>query len=54
MNEDEQYLSDLLENIFERSRTNMENDNYLGLDELKHMDNEFGYKISKMTLDTID
>jgi len=35
----------LLENIFERSKVDMANDNYLGLDTLKSIESELGEKI---------
>ena len=46
-------MNNLLDNIFERSRINMSNDNYLGIDVLKSLDSDFGHKVDEMSKNTI-
>lgn len=46
-------MNNLLDNIFERSRINMSNDNYLGIDVLKSLDSDFGNKVDEMSKNTI-
>ena len=53
LSQDEQYLTNLLKNIFESSKINMSNDNYLGIDVLKKLENEFGSKLSLVSEDHI-